>query len=270
MLLGSLRGELTLDLILGGELTLDVIVFQGAPHGGLGAPGSNAAGPKPQLLAGCSEVSHSFLTAKSWGFPAARPGGRTQDCEGGLLPARFRFLDRLSDLYGYMVVLALPRVQGIHRPRPDPNRSCLQIVQRFLTAFSQPSLGDFQPPLRTFRPRRLIRPKPSDFAIRTPVRGMFHLVCNSDDGCDSRRCWCATPPAIGVSGRTCEDRDVRFFSDLRPTPRLRSHDKGCRAIDGCSASVERWRSKGLCFQPQKPEQLTTGFIFRTLVFMLFR
>ena len=178
-------------------MTLDLIVFQGAPHGGLGAPGSNAAGPKPQLLAGCSEVSHSFLTAKSWGFPAARPDGRTQDCEGGLVPARFRFLDRLSDLYGYMVVLALPRVQGIHRPRPDPNRSCLQIVQRFLTAFSQPSLGDFQPPLRTFRPRRLIRPKPSDFAIRTPVRGMFHLVCNSDDGCDSRRCWCAPPRRSG-------------------------------------------------------------------------
>ena len=96
---------------------------------------------RPDPNRSCLQIVQRFLTAfsqPSLGDSAARPGG--------LVPARFRFLDRLSDLYGYMVVLALPRVQGIHRPRPDPNRSCLQIVQRFLTAFSQPSLGDFQQP----------------------------------------------------------------------------------------------------------------------------
>ena len=45
----------------------------------LHGPRHSPAGPKPQLLAGFSQVSHSFLTAESWGFPAARPGGRTRE-----------------------------------------------------------------------------------------------------------------------------------------------------------------------------------------------
>ena len=43
-----------------------------------------------------------------------------------------------------------PVREGIHRP--DPNPSCIQVSQRFLTAFSQPSLGDFQQPRRGLVP----------------------------------------------------------------------------------------------------------------------
>ena len=86
-----------------------------------------------QGLAGFSQVSHNFLTAESSGFPAAGPGGRTQDPGSGCEKFVRGFIGRtLTAGPGLKEICEKLVREGIHRP--DPNPGCIMLLH---TGFSQ-------------------------------------------------------------------------------------------------------------------------------------
>ena len=100
---------------------------------------------RPDPNPSCIQVSHSFLTAESWGFPAARPGGRTQDA----------VLIRTANEGWFRPSIAVSVLAGPKLLSQSPRSNLLRLHlrrHRAIVGQIRPNIAEIPAPTRSLKP----------------------------------------------------------------------------------------------------------------------